>query len=410
MAVAQSVKLQMKFIVECLFKHKNALWSIPSIRIQTVCDGRLYPRQLCQSAQFSILGTRGLCSDTTQAVTAAKRGPPDEETKQYLTSFGIDCDHLQKFRPTVLRQNVSTVKHHVLFLQSLNLSDEEIVAILKKSPELLKVNMFGIQGHVRFLQEDLGLDGLLILNILQRVPKFFASPLSMIKENVEYAQTLNLTLQNMHILMKFTPSLFYRSRNGIQSTGEHLRKILLKHDPMLNPDKCLRYMLRCDPLTFSRSIKEIDDRVQNLIDLGFTGVTLTKIIRFCPSVLRIGTSFITDRIQSLQDKLSISYKDVLVLVDRMPKLLHFSDETIDTKINLILEKGYKTSDLVRVPRTFARSLQSMENRLDRIAEVKTYRFRSLNFLQKTDKEFEEYLEDMKQKDRLKKEKLDSSTL
>ncbi len=187
-----------------------------------------------------------------------------------------------------------------------------------------------------------------------------------------------------------------------------MRKILLQHDPKLNPDKCLRYILRCDPLMFSRSLKEIDDRVQNLIDLGFTGVPLTKIIRFCPSVLRIGTSFITERVQALQDKLSINYKEVLDLVDRMPKLLHFSDETIDTKINLILKKGYNLSDLVRVPRTFARSLQGMESRLDRIAELKNYRFKSLHFLQKTDEEFEEYLEDMKRKDKLIKEKSDST--
>ncbi|XP_038076031.1 uncharacterized protein LOC119744253 [Patiria miniata] len=395
-----------KDVTRCLHSHKRILkaihGSLLGIRTVSRCTASSCTIPVGSGREFGMLEKytqlrfRVLCSDANATVKeprGRKVTVPNVETKQYLTSIGLDCDIIQEGQPMVLLEDVTKVRNHVTFLQNLNLSDEEVVAILKKTPELLKVNTASIQEHIRYLQ-DLELEGLLILNIMQRVPRFFTSPLSRIESNVEYIQSLSLTNKNMRILLKYFPSLFYRRKNGVQYAGECLQRILLEHDPNCNPQASLKYMIRTDPLLFGRTVGEIEHRVTHLISLGFDGISLAKIIRFCPSVLRIGTEFITERLLLVQKCLSLTREQSLDIVMRLPKILHASDHTLETKVDYLFKRGYTAADIFRNPRVFNTGLERMASRLDKLAELK-FRPKSLSFMQRTDEWFENYLQEIK---------------
>ncbi|XP_022094782.1 uncharacterized protein LOC110981484 [Acanthaster planci] len=398
-------QVHVKNVVRCLFRCNFVLKGThgPCGRHRTVCwrTSSSVAKPLSLSLNSSGVFIRLLCSDTDLPVKA-KRGRkvtvPNEETKRYLTFLGLDCDLIQQNQPMVLVEDVSNVQNRVNFLQNLDLSEAEVVAILRKSPELLKVDATNIQEHIQFLQ-DLGLEGLLILNIFQRVPRFFATPLSRIRSNMEYIQSLNLTNKNLRILLKYFPSLFYRRKNGVRYIGECLRRVVLEHDPSCNAETALRYMIRSDPLLFGRTVGEIEHHVQHLISLGFTGVSLAKIIRFCPSVLRIGTGFITERLLLMQRCLSLSSEESLDMVMRLPKILNASDHTIETKCDYLFKRGFVAADIYRNPRVLNASLQRIESRLDKLEEC-NFRPKSLSFILQTDDWFENFLEEIKQRKKM----------
>nr|XP_054756159.1 uncharacterized protein LOC129262135 isoform X1 [Lytechinus pictus] len=296
-----------------------------------------------------------------------RRVIPNEASKQYLASIGLDCDRLQKSRPTVLKQNVNSLQQHVNLLRSLGLSDSDIVNIIYKEASFLRKDVKSVYELVEYLKNT-GLKDSEVANIFQRAPRFFTTP-ETVMDNVEYMKYLDVTDKNICYTLIYTPSMFYRVQGGVERVASYLKQVMMEENFVGDHNRVIRYIMRNDPALFIRQVSELENNVKFLKESGFHGEDLISIIRYCPSSVRIGTEFLKSRLEYLQKHLPLTNNALKDLIRRHPQLLHASVETIQSHIDLVLELGFTTADMVKTPRIFARSLSSIRSRYKELIEV-----------------------------------------
>lgn len=305
------------------------------------------------------------CSSET--VTSKRRVIPNQASKEYLASIGLDCDRLQKSRPTVLKQNVSHLQQHVDLLRSLGLDNSDIINIIYKEAAFLRKDVKSVYELVEYLKNT-GLTDSQVANIFQRAPRFFSTP-ETVMDNVEYMKYLDVTDKNICYTLIYTPSMFYRVQGGVERVASYLKQVMTEEKFVGDHNLVIRYIMRNDPALFIRQVSELENNVKFLKGSGFHGEDLISIIRYCPSSIRIGTEFLKTRQEYLLKHLSLTKTALRDLIRRHPQLLHASIETIQSHIDLVLELGFTTQDMVKTPRIFSRSLSSIRTRYDELTAV-----------------------------------------
>ena len=297
----------------------------------------------------------------------ATRVVPNQKSKEYLTSIGLDCDRLQESRPTVLKQDVRTLQQHVNLLESLGLTKPEIVDIIYKEASFLRKDAKSVYELVDYLKHT-GLSDKEVANIFQRAPRFFSAPETVIG-NVEYMKYLDATDKNICYILIYTPSLFYRVQGGVERVAAYLKKILTEEKFTGDQNIVIRYIMRNDPTLFIRQVSELERNIKFLREYGYHGDDLVSIFRYCPSSIRISTEFLVARFEYLQKRLSLTDERVRDLIRRQPQLLHASEENIQSHIDVVLELGFTTEDIVKTPRIFARNVESIKTRYEELTAV-----------------------------------------
>ncbi|KAJ8029944.1 hypothetical protein HOLleu_29480 [Holothuria leucospilota] len=206
---------------------------------------------------------------------------------------------------------------------------------------------------------------------MQRVPRFFMSSPSVVQDIVNYMVNVGVSNKNIRNLIIFSPSLFYRVKGRPQQIGNYLLTVIQKQQPNADVISILPHMLRNDVKLFSRTVNEVSRNLKFLSELGFEGENLVKIIRYCPSALRIGTDFLQRRWDYLKERLVLNDKEVILFVTKYPRILTLADEKIEDIFDFLFEKaGFQLQNIVKNPRLFERSRPHLEERLQILLEVK----------------------------------------
>nr|CAB40796.1 mtDBP protein [Paracentrotus lividus] len=319
----------------------------------------------------SELTCSGICRSnfrecSTEAVSK-RRVVPNEESRRYLASIGLDCDRLQKTRPTVLKQNVSNLQQHVNLLRSLGLENADIINIIYKEAAFLRKDVKSVYELVEYLKNT-GLKDGEVANIFQRAPRFFSTP-ETVMDNIEYMKYLDVTDKNICYTLIYNPSLFYRVQGGVERIASYLKQVMSEEKFTGEPNRVIRYIMRNDPTLFIRQVSELETNVKFLREFGYHGEDLISIIRYCPSSVRIGMEFLKERMEYLRKHLSLTNATLKDLIRRHPQLLHASVETIQSHIDLVLELGFTKEEMIKTPRIFSRRLSSIRSRYDELTAV-----------------------------------------
>lgn len=310
---------------------------------------------------------RGDVRGCSSEAVGKRRVIPNEESRQFLTSIGLDCDRLQKSRPTVLKQSVSSLQQHINLLRSLGLEDSDIVNIIYKEASFLRKDVKSVYELVEYLK-CAGLKDSEVANIFQRAPRFFTTS-ETVMDNIEYMKYLDVTDKNICYTLVYTPSLFYRVQGGVERVASYLKQIMTEEKFVGDQNRVIRYIMRNDPTLFIRQVSELENNIKFLKKFGFHGDDLISVFRYCPSSIRIGTEFLKSRLEYLQKRLQLTNDNTRDLVRRHPQLLHASVETIQSHIDLVLELGFTTADIVKTPRIFSRSLNLIKQRHEELTAL-----------------------------------------
>ncbi|XP_071499488.1 transcription termination factor 1, mitochondrial-like [Diadema antillarum] len=333
-------------------------------RDESTTAATIFPKPLVIGCDINNDWNGRRCS--SEAVSR-KRIVPNKKSMDFLASLGIDCDKLQKLRPTVLKQDAYSLKQHVDLLRGLGLDDPDIINIIYKDASFLRKDVKLVQELVDYLV-TVGLRVEQLANIFQRAPRFYSTPETVIG-NIEYMKYLEVTDKNICYTLVYTPSLFYRVQNGVERVASYLKQVMTEEKFVGDQNRVIRYVMRNDPTLFVRQVSELETNVKFLRKFGFSGEDLISVIRYCPSSIRIGTEFLQSRCEYLQKRLVLSNEKLKDLVRRHPQLLHASVETIQSHIDLVLELGFTVEDIIRTPRIFARSIDLIKKRHKELTAV-----------------------------------------
>lgn len=293
--------------------------------------------------------------------------PHSVEVSVLLSELGFSTVAKGQRRQTAQR-NQDQIVENINLLHELGVNNEIIKQCEGKQKGFLQSSSMNL--HVEFLQ-SIHLSNEDISNIMQRVPRFFMSSPSVVQDIVNYMVNVGVSNKNIRNLIIFSPSLFYRVKGRPQQIGNYLLTVIQKHQPNADVISILPHMLRNDVKLFSRTVNEVSRNLKFLSELGFEGENLVKIIRYCPSALRIGTDFLQRRWDYLKERLVLNDKEVILFVTKYPRILTLADEKIEDIFDFLFEKaGFQLQNIVKNPRLFERSRPHLEERLQILLEVK----------------------------------------
>ncbi|XP_077989884.1 transcription termination factor 1, mitochondrial-like [Glandiceps talaboti] len=310
---------------------------------------------------------------------------------QYLLSIGFDFKVMWKSAVKISEVSKTDVESIINLLKEKNLNENDIMEILIKYPRIAMATTSELSGKFQILY-DLGLSDEDIGKMLKRAPSAFLSlkTKSPFIDFIEFLKHMGLTSKHMTRIIQRYPSNITRVKQ-IQNNVAYLKQVFINHNCEDEFPQRIKHMLVQDPYLFRQPVPVVEEKVEFLEGLGFSGPDLIRVIYNCPNALRISSDHMLLTIRFMKDRLSLTGEEMKDFIRFYPQILYCSIEKLEDKIDFFYSQGITAKIMMRTPAVFVRNLSLMKQRCRELKTV-DFEFKSLNVLVVPPAEYEDRFE------------------
>lgn len=319
--------------------------------------------------------------------------PENESLLENLNLMGVDVNMARQRQPGVLRKVFTNEQGLAQFLQSKGASSKVIASIISRYPRAITRSVEHLKQRWELWRNVFQTDGE-IVSILDRSPESFfrSSDNGNLEKNITFLISLGLNAKDLHRLLTTAPRTFSNSVELNKQMVEFLEEICLEIGGT-NPQAFAKAVISRNLYILIRSTKRVKKNIDNLkASLKLSDSELLTLLQGPGAeILDLSNEYLKKNFTSLQQKmatLGCRKVDVNKLIISYPMVLYSGPDTLNAKLDCLLEGGITIKQIIEKPKVLDYSIQNIMGRLEELHSVRyDFQKNGINILDSSRKRF-----------------------
>lgn len=318
---------------------------------------------------------RKLCSAATRN---NEPKPPvateNESLLENLDLMGVDVPMARQRQPGVLRKAFTNEQGLAQFLRGKGASPKVIASIISRYPRAITRSISHLEQRWNLWRNIFGKDAE-IVSILTRSPESFfrSSDNENLEENIRFLISLGLSSKDLHRLLTTAPRTFSNSLALNKQMVEFLEDICIELGGRY-PERFVKAVISRNLYILIRSTKRVKGNMETLRSaLKLTDSELLTLLEgHLAAILDLSNEYLKKNLNSLQQKLislGCRKSDIKNLIISYPMILFFGPETLNAKLDCLLNGGITIKQILEKPKVLDYSTQNITGRLEELQRV-----------------------------------------
>ncbi|XP_029919477.1 transcription termination factor 1, mitochondrial [Myripristis murdjan] len=334
------------------------------------CSFALFPVQLASTRL-----PRRLCT-VTGKISEAKLvvHSENESLLENLNLMGVDVKMARQRQPGVFRKVITNEHGLAQFLQTKGASRKVIASIISRFPRAITRSVDHLEQRWELWRNIFKSDEE-IVSILDRSPESFfrSSDNKNLEENIMFLTSLGLNSKDLHRLLTTAPRTFSNSVELNKQMVEFLEDVCAELGGK-DPEQFAKAILSRNLYIFIRSTKRVKKNIDILkAALKFSDAQLLALLQGPGAeILDLSNEYLKKNIKSLQQKmvlLGCRKSDIKKLIVTYPMVLYIGTETLNSKLDCLLNGGITVQQILEKPKVLDYSTQNIMGRLEELQRV-----------------------------------------
>lgn len=310
-----------------------------------------------------------------------------------LSLFGVDVKMARQRQPGVLRRSVTNEQGLVRFLQSKGASRKTIASIISRYPRAITRSIEHLDQRWELWRNIFKSDAE-IVSILDRSPEsFFRSSDNInLEKNITFLTSLGLNTKALHRLLTTAPRTFSNSLELNMQMVEFLKDICAELGGK-NPEQFAKAVISRSIYILIRSTNRVKTNIDFLRgSLKLSDSELLALLQgHGAEILALSKEYLKTNFNSLQQKmisLGCQEADIKTLVFNNPMVLYIGPQTLNSKLDCLLQGGITMKQILEKPKVLDYSTQNITGRLEELRRVRyDFQRNGINVLDTSRKRF-----------------------
>ncbi|XP_033980317.1 transcription termination factor 1, mitochondrial [Trematomus bernacchii] len=337
---------------------------------------------------------RRLCTAPTGSKERKQPDTPENVSLvENLTIMGVDLKMARLRQPGVLRKAFTNEQAVALFLDKKGVPTNTIASIISRYPRTITRSVQHLEQRWELWRKIFNTDDE-IVSILYRSPESFfrSSNIANLDNNITFLTSLGLNTKDLHRLLTTAPRTFSNSLELNKQRVAFLKEIYAELGGK-NPEQFPKVVISRNLYILTRTTK----RVRTNFDFLRASLTLSNselLDLFQGSGAKIpylSSEYLNNNFQSLEQKmvaLGCQKADIKELILSFPRVLHFGQDRLSTKLDCLLKGGITMKQIVGKPKVLDYSIQNILGRLEELKRVGyDFQEKGINVLDSSQKRF-----------------------
>lgn len=291
-----------------------------------------------------------------------------------LSLFGVDVKMARQRQPGVLRRSVTNEQGLVRFLQSKGASRKTIASIISRYPRAITRSIEHLDQRWELWRNIFKSDAE-IVSILDRSPEsFFRSSDNInLEKNISFLTSLGLNTKALHRLLTTAPRTFSNSLELNMQMVEFLKDVCAELGGK-NPEEFAKAVISRSIYILIRSTNRVKTNIDFLRgSLKLSDSELLALLQgHGAEILALSKEYLKTNFNSLQQKmisLGCQEADIKTLVFSNPMVLYIGPQTLNSKLDCLLQGGITMKQILEKPKVLDYSTQNITGRLEELRRV-----------------------------------------
>lgn len=306
---------------------------------------------------------------TSDSATAPPKGFENDLLLENLTILGVDLERVRLRQPGVLRKDQTNERGLAEFLRSKGASREVIAGIISRFPRAITRSGKHLEERWRLWRNVFQNDAE-IVKILDRSPESFfrSSDNENLEKNILFLTSLGIRAQDLPKLLTKAPRVFSNSLELNRTMVDLLQSVCMGLGGR-NHEAFSKAVISRNVYVLTRSTKRVQANIEFLLSSLKLGNTeaLDLLQGQGAEILDISHNSLKRNVESLQKKLrTLGCRGAVVkdLVLNYAVVLFFSPETLNRKLDCLVEGGVDVRWILEKPKVLDFSAETLKQRLD----------------------------------------------
>lgn len=322
----------------------------------------------------------------------------NESLLENLNLMGVDVKMARQRQPGVLRKAFTNERGVAQFLQGKGASRRMIASIISRYPRAITRSIDHLEQRWE-LWRNIFKSDTEIVSILDRSPESFfrSSDNGNLEKNIVFLTSLGLNTKDLHRLLTTAPRTFSNSLELNRQMVEFLEDICAELGGK-NPEQFSKAIISRNLYILIRSTKRVKTNIDilrnslNLRDSELLGLLQGP----GAEILDLSNEYLKKNFNNLQQKMALlgcRKADIKKLVISYPMVLYIGPDTLNTKLDCLLQGGITMKQILDKPKVLDYSTQNITGRLEELKRV-GYDFHKngINVLDSSRKRFDAKIE------------------
>lgn len=277
-------------------------------------------------------------------------------------------------QPGVLRRSVTNEQGLVRFLQSKGASGKTIASIISRYPRAITRSIEHLDQRWELWRNIFKSDAE-IVSILDRSPEsFFRSSDNInLEKNITFLTSLGLNSKALHRLLTTAPRTFSNSLELNMQMVEFLKDLCADLGGK-NPEQFAKAVISRSIYILIRSTNRVKTNIDFLRgSLKLSDSELLGLLEgHGAEILALSKEYLKTNFNSLQQKmisLGCQEADIKTLVFNNPMVLYIGPQTLNSKLDCLLQGGITMKQILEKPKVLDYSTQNITGRLEELRRV-----------------------------------------
>lgn len=291
-----------------------------------------------------------------------------EELVKMITSF-----------PPIIGLKDTNIKQKIEEICKLGCTKEEAIKILKTAPSLYGLSISNINEKVNCCKKiGFGED---TLNIIKKNPHILAYSINTIESKIKDLNDIGYSDSDIIKMVKDYPYLITHtikinySEDPELTKKENLTCIEQKINNLIsigfNKQESLR-ITRLNPSIFGYSKEAIENKIEEMKKLGFKDEQVFKVIKSSPIILSYSIENINEKILYLVSN-GYTRENAVKMISNTPSIIYFTKENIENKIDNFISIGYAKEDVIKMtsilPTILSLSIENIQQKINNLMSL-----------------------------------------
>lgn len=300
--------------------------------------------------------------------------PENESLLENLNLMGVDVKMARQRQPGVLRKSLTNERGVAQFLQGKGASLKVVASIISRYPRAITRSVDHLDQRWQLWRNIFQTDAE-IVSILERSPESFfrSSDNENLNKNITFLTSLGLNPKDLHRLLTTAPRTFSNSLELNKHMVEFLEDTYAKLGGK-NPEQFIKAVLSRNLYILIRSTKRVKTNIIFLKkSLKLSNPELLSLLKGPGAeILDLSNEYLKKNFNNLKQKMAAlgSQKgDLKKLVTNYPMILYTGPETLNSKLDCLINGGVTITQISEKPKVLEYSTQNISGRLEELKAV-----------------------------------------
>ncbi|XP_060104465.1 transcription termination factor 1, mitochondrial [Heteronotia binoei] len=291
-----------------------------------------------------------------------------------LKALGVDVELVRQRQPGVLRKQITNEEGLKRFLQAKGANKETIASVISRYPRAITRSYQSLKERWEIWRSILMTD-LDILAILKRSPEsFFRSGNNEnMQKNIIFFCSLGLTSNDLCRMLTRTPRVFSNSMELNKQMVELLCEICLSLE-CESPDDFVKKLISKNVFILLRSRKQVKANV-HLLQTSFNLDNKELLLLLHGQggdILDLSNEYLKKTLANVKEKLlscGCTEKEVDIFILKHLRILYLSPQNLNDKIDFLSQANIDIRQILKCPLVLDKSISTLSHRIEELEKL-----------------------------------------